>query len=318
MTMTNFIVEKARTLQGHKDCVYALAPAAQPHNCYAAGGDGMIVRWSLDSDEPGKVIAKVPTSVYALCYNPHREQLIVGQNYEGIHLIDLAAKRERRSLRLGKGAIFDIQQHNHHILVATEHGELVVVDEDTMTVRQQVQPTQQRARSVAINVTTNEVAVGYSDHCIRIYDANTYQLKQTLSGHANSVFIVKYTPDGQFLVSAGRDAHLRFWDVRENYQLTQSIVAHMYAINHLDFSGDGRFFATGSMDKAVKVWDSEEHRLLKVIDKARHAGHGTSVNRVLWRPTPPGQPLVLVSAGDDRTVSVWHLQEVSRSTEERH
>ena len=184
-----------------------------------------------------------------------------------------------------------------------------------MTVKKEIQPTQQRARCIAVNRAADELAVGYSDNTIRIYDARTYQIKHLLNGHTNSVFTLKYTPDGRFLASAGRDAHLRFWDVHENYQLTQSIVAHMYAINHLDFSADGRFFATGSMDKAVKVWDAQQFRLLKVIDKARHAGHGTSVNRVLWRPTPPGQPLTLVSASDDRTVSVWRLQEVAHSVE---
>jgi WD40 repeat protein len=57
------------------------------------------------------------------------------------------------------------------------------------------------------------------------------------------------------------------------------------------------------MDKSIKVWDAGELKLLKVIDRARHAGHGTSVNRVLWT----GFRDQLASASDDRTISLWQI-----------
>jgi WD40 repeat protein len=57
------------------------------------------------------------------------------------------------------------------------------------------------------------------------------------------------------------------------------------------------------MDKTVKVWNTETQQLLKVIDRSRHAGHGTSVNKVLWS-THENQ---VISASDDRTISVWSI-----------
>ena len=308
-SMTKFAVEKIHTLRGHRDCVYTLARAAESHQFYSAGGDGMVVQWNLHNPEQGRVIAKVPTSIYALHRDATRNRLIVGQNYEGIHIIDLETRAEKGSLQLGKAALFDIRLHGQHLLIATAEGELIVVDYDTLNIVKNIKPTTQRARSIAINTATDELAVGFSDHTIRIYDATDYRLKYTLAEHDNSVFTVQYTPDSRYLVSGSRDARLKFWDVRENYQLTESIVAHMYAINHVDFSLDRQYFATGSMDKAVKVWDADQRRLLKVIDKARHAGHGTSVNRVLWLPNESeSNAYTLVSASDDRTISVWSLQ----------
>ncbi|HEY9117276.1 MAG TPA: WD40 repeat domain-containing protein, partial [Roseivirga sp.] len=106
-----------------------------------------------------------------------------------------------------------------------------------------------------------------------------------------------------YLISGSRDAHLKIWRVEDNYTLDQSIVAHMYAINHLVFSADGKHFVTCSMDKSIKVWDAETFQLLKVIDKARHAGHGTSVNKVLWTNFNN----LLLSASDDRSISIWDI-----------
>ena len=78
----------------------------------------------------------------------------------------------------------------------------------------------------------------------------------------------------------------------------------MYAINHIVFSPDGSKYATASMDKSIKIWDAEKHKLLKVIDKSRHAGHGTSVNKLLWTQHEHW----LVSASDDRSISVWDIE----------
>src|SRR5690606_37309009 len=118
-----------------------------------------------------------------------------------------------------------------------------------------------------------------------------------------SVFTVRYSPDGRFLLTAGRDAHFRVWDVKQDYQLVQDVAAHMYALNHIDFSPDGSMFATCSMDKSIKLWDAATFRLLKVIDRSRHAGHGTSVNKLLWSSFEN----LLLSASDDRMISVWEI-----------
>jgi WD40 repeat protein len=105
------------------------------------------------------------------------------------------------------------------------------------------------------------------------------------------------------LLSGSRDARLKIWDVEAGYVLEKEIVAHTFAINYIDFSPNSNYFATCSMDKSVKIWDSESFKLLKVIDRARHAGHGTSVNKLLWTKYDNQ----IVSASDDRTISVWKI-----------
>jgi WD40 repeat protein len=150
---------------------------------------------------------------------------------------------------------------------------------------------------------TNELAAGYSDDVVRVYDATTMELKYELASHTNSVFTVVYSPDGSLLLTAGRDAHLRVWQVVEAYKERGYVIAHMYTINHITYSPDGRYFATCSMDKSIKLWDAQTFKLLKVIDKVRNASHGTSVNKLFWS----AHQNQLVSCSDDRTISVWDI-----------
>ena len=263
----------------------------------------MIVGWDLQRPDVGEVIAKLPNSVYALHHHPYNDLLVAGHNFEGIHLLDWQNKKETGSLQLTKAAIFDIQSSGRYLLVATGEGSLLKVDAGTLTVVKRDQSSDKSARAISVSKARGEVAVGYSDESIRVFDVDELKMKYEWRAHSNSVFTIRYTPDGNFLISGSRDARLKVWDADAGYLQTAEVVAHLYAINHLDFSPDGKHFVTCSLDKSIKVWDAEQLKLLKVIDRSRHAGHGTSVNKVLWT-TFQDQ---LLSASDDRTISVWNI-----------
>jgi WD40 repeat protein len=297
------VIEKIDTFGGHRDCVYTLEHGPQPNQLFSAGADGLIVRWRLDRPDLGELVANIPASVYALALHPATGLLWVGQNYEGIHLIDTLNKKEVGSLKLTSAAIFDIKFYKNDAFVAISDGVVAVLDTEQMAIKKYLKASDQSARCIAINPVEREMAVGYSDNTIRIFDLATYDLKRVIPAHTNSVFTLVYSPDFRFLLSAGRDAHLKVWDVEKTYDLQNDIVAHLFAINHLTFSPDGNLIATASMDKSIKIWDADTYRLLKVVDRARHAGHGTSINKLLW--TDYHQELL--SASDDRTISVWKV-----------
>ncbi|MBT1700753.1 WD40 repeat domain-containing protein [Fulvivirgaceae bacterium PWU4] len=300
--MQKLQVARLHSLTGHTDAVYTLQPSSQAHHFFSAAGDGMVVLWDQQQPEQGQLIARLPNSIYALHFHPGSEVLVAGHNYDGIHVLDWKNKNEIASLQLSKAAIFDIQSRGETVMVASGDGSLTSVDLTRMMVTQRVQATDKSARTIALNDTTGDIAVGYSDHFIRVFDAKL-SLKREWKAHTNSVFTLRYTSDQKYLMSGSRDARLKVWDVQGSYHQAAEVVAHMYAINHLDFSPDGKHFVTCSMDKSIKVWDAEELKLLKVIDRARHAGHGTSVNKLLWT----GYNNQLISASDDRTISLWQI-----------
>jgi WD40 repeat protein len=271
---------------------------------FSGAGDGMVVKWDLNQPNQGQLVARMDNSVYALHCIPEKNLLIVGHNYQGIHIIDLHENKEQGSLSLTDSAIFDIKHAGNLLLVATGSGAVYTIDLNELRIVQVLDHADKSARCIQIDTKRSEFAVGYSDHAIRIFDLVSLQLKHRLTGHTNSVFTVAYHPGERLLVSAGRDAHIKVWDQLNEYAPVQSVAAHMYAINHIEFSPNGELFVTCSMDKSIKVWDAYEFKLLKVIDKARHMGHGTSVNKLYWSHYDQ----LLVSCSDDRTISVWDLK----------
>jgi len=300
--MSKVQVTRLHSLTGHRDAIYALQPSGSPFHFFSGAGDGMVALWDLNNPEQGQLLAKLPNSVYALHHLADDNILIAGQNFEGIHLLDWKNKKEIGSLQLTKAAIFDIQSIDGNLILATGDGAITSVDKKNLTITGRAQFSEKNARCIAVNEVNGDIAVGYSDSFIRIFDANL-KIKREWQAHGKSVFKLRYTPDNKTLLSGSRDARLKVWDTTNQYAQLEEVVAHMYAINHLVFSPDGKHFVTCSMDKSIKVWDLAGMKLLKVIDKARHAGHGTSVNKLLWTRFNNQ----LISASDDRTLSVWQI-----------
>ena len=319
-----FQIQKIKHLLGHKDSIYALASMksekTSSHELLSAGIDGYVVLWNLEnlsdtelqeeykqpdnSDILGKVIAKISGSIYALHIVESKKYLAVGHNTDGIHLIDLLSKNEIFSAGFTKSAIFDIKSIDNDLLVACGDGNIFVIDLEKLVLKTTLNFSVASARCIAICADKNEFAVGYSDNRIRIFSTIDYTKKHDFQAHTNSVFSLCYSADKHFLLSGGRDAHLKIWEIDRNYALYQDIVAHLFTINHIIYSPNKLFFATCSKDKSIKLWQADNFKLLKVIDKGRHAGHGTSINKLLWLDDN-----TLVSCSDDRTIVIWKVTE---------
>ncbi|MEO9965038.1 MAG: WD40 repeat domain-containing protein [Reichenbachiella sp.] len=293
-------IQKPITYTGHSDAVYTLERGIEPHLFYSAGGDGNIVEWDLNTSDSGRLIAKVQASVYSIRLVPERHMLIVAQNYEGIHLIDVLSNKELGSLQFTTSAIFDMRVAGDLLIVATGEGKVYVIDLPKLRVIKEVEVCDQNLRDLLIQG-DNTCLVASSDGFIRKYLLPDFTLVSELQAHDNSVFAL--LPKGDTLVSGSRDARLKFWNTEDELSLDQSINAHMYAINDVVARQDGAYLATASMDKTIKIWDYANRKLIKVVDKARHKGHLSSVNKLLWLEHED----LLISCSDDRSIGVWRI-----------
>lgn len=295
----NFEINKTATYKGHKDSVYDLGEGITPGRFLSASGDGYLVEWG--SPEEGVPVARVNHPVYAFEHRKQQQQIWLGENSEGIHLIDTAGKKVETFLKLGKVSVFSIVSAGNKTLAGNSLGYIHVIDNQQNAFIKHLQVSAKSIRAIAVNEASGEVAAGSSDHCIHIYDLDTLELKKTIKAHENSVFTLAWHKG--YLISSGRDARINIWDSSLAWLPVASVPAHNYAVNHILPLKGTPFLASCSMDKSIKIWDIDTMRLLKVIDKGKFASHGTSVNRLWWNETTQK----LFSASDDRTISEWKL-----------
>lgn len=295
----NFNIKKIATYHGHRGSIYDITAGLHEDTFLSASGDGYIVEWF--DPERGIPLAKVNHSVYSIEHLKEKNRLWIGENFEGIHLIDTALKKDIAFLKLGKAAIFSIKSYRNDTFVGDRAGVIHVVDQETLQVKHQIKTTDRSARAMAIQPDNRELAVGFSDHKIRIFDLDSFSLKYEINAHKNSVFTLAY--HDQTLISSGRDAYIKTWDSQNEYRQTGQVPAHNYAINHILPLEGTSLMASCSMDKSIKLWNIDDLELLKVINNRKFPSHGTSINKLWWDVKREK----LFSVSDDRTISEWNL-----------
>ena len=73
-------------------------------------------------------------------------------------------------------------------------------------------------RSVAYSPDGGTLASGGVDGLVRLWEAETGELKAVLKGHTGSIEALAYSPDGRYLVSGAYDGSLLLWNARRGEQ----------------------------------------------------------------------------------------------------
>ncbi len=119
--------------------------------------------------------------------------------------------------------------------------------------------------------------------------------QEPLRGHQGAISVVRCSPDGQTLATAGTDRTVRLWGPVTG-QERAVLRGHTDRVTLLAFSRDGTVLASASDDRTIKLWEvatAKERTTLK--------GHGNRVSAVAI--TPDG--VTVVSASLDGTVRLW-------------
>ncbi|UUO09121.1 hypothetical protein M4951_12590 [Blastopirellula sp. J2-11] len=138
---------------------------------------------------------------------------------------------------------------------------------------------------------------------VRIWDAATGQLQQTIRGHRDAIYSVAFSPDARVLATGSYDKDAIIWD-RQSGAPLETLTGHNDAIYDLAFRNDSKVLATCSADRTVKLWDIATGERLETFGEALD-----ETNAVCFSPAGDR----VAAAGADNRIRVW---QVSKSAAE--
>jgi WD repeat-containing protein 61 len=299
-------ITKLAHLTGHQGPLYTLASGKDDETFYSGGSDKLIVAWKFNNPADHKVIAKSKFVVYSILFINELNILLIGNNQGGIHVIDLNVNAEIRYFDAHNNGVFCMYylKSENKILTGGGDGQYILWNAADFTVFKKEKISNGKIRSIAINETKNIVAFASGENHILIYNLKTFERLYSFEAHTDAVNAVAFDKNGDFLISGGKDAYLKIWNVNNGFELIKEIPAHNYAIYSIQFNYDGSLFATASRDKTIKIWETKDFNFLKRIDKDKFEGHLNSVNQIIWSTTEN----IITSCSDDGKLMVWKIE----------
>jgi WD40 repeat protein len=226
----------ARTFDGHKEWVTAMALSADAGLVVSGDDGGHVIAWERES---GKELNRWRTKgwVYALALSPDTKQVFVSERkplifdsgrYDGVKLWD----REKGEVQRDLGPDFKGQY-----LAAAAYapdGKLLAV-----------------ARGGELD--------GNNGKATLVDPATGKKVRELTPGHLNGATDLAFHPDGVHLASSGRDTLVRVWNTADGKlvkELGKSRGGQFKDwIHAVSFSQDGRWLAAADMAGSVQVWN---------------------------------------------------------------
>lgn len=293
------MIRHVKILQGHEGAIYKLHFDQNNGKLYSVGGDGWLVEWDVQHSDDGTLIARVPDQVFALAVTT--DHYFLGSFQGNFYVLDRESQTILHQERAHRHGIFSILATGKTLLTLGGDGKMIEWDHRSFDKIRELHLSAKSLRTQSLNPSEDLLAVGASDGSIFILSfPDLYLKKQIESAHDPSVFALAWVDD--LLVSGGRDALLKTWDVTRNFELKETLNAHWYAIYDLAVTPD--YLITGSRDKTIRWWDRRTYQPIKTIQWGDvMEAHVHSVNSLAVNPATN----IMYSGSEDRTIRAWQF-----------
>lgn len=295
---------RVHQLAAHSAALYAIAPGSTPGTVFSGGSDKVVAQWQLENAEVLPFAIRTEETIYSLC-NIQDELLCIGTIQGSIHVIDLASKTELKHLKKHEEGIFHLEYDSVHgrLYAASADGSVSIWNTRDWSLLWHLQLGSGKVRRVALNQDASLVAITGGNGKLFVLETFEHRIIHEIQAHEMSTNSISFLGDSH-LISGGKDAYLRRWNLHEGMKLEQEIPAHNFAIYDVVVNSDQGWIATASRDKTVKIWDLELKNKPIRLDRAKSQGHINSVNRLQWL----AEEGLLISCSDDRSLITWEIE----------
>jgi len=252
-----------------------------------------------------------------MTFSPDGQMLVAGSEDRSARIWDVRSGRLVRKLGGHRGAILSVAAvPGTQELVSADGNDVINWDSNTGRMRVLGISTESRSQpnaSIAVSPEGRILAVGGVGG-VRLWDLKSSSLLKTKIRAESHVEVVRFSPDGDLIASAGWSRAVSVWNCKAgklSHRLRGILHGHKKWVDSIAFSPDGTILASGGQDAKIKIWDLSS-------GKCRHTleGHSGHVNALAF--SRDGR--LLASGSSDHRVLIWNMNEDSTSPilENRH
>ena len=204
-----------RTLDGHGDCIYAVAFSPDGKTLATSSYDKLIKLWDVDTGQELRTLKDHIDAVYALVFTPDGKRIVSGSADRTVKVWDTATGERLYTLSESQDGI----------------------------------------NAVAVDPSGKFVAAGGMDKTLRIWELGDKdgKLLHALIAHEDAILKVAWSPDGKRLVSTAADRTIKVFDASDLKEL-KTLNEQPDWVLALGFSPDGKTLAAGRFDGSLEFY----------------------------------------------------------------
>lgn len=236
-----------------------------PNGKILTAGDENVSLWDPDKDKPAisRQQANIGMFDRAVAFSPDGRYAVAGG--EGrITLFDAQDMREVRTMHVGK-----VVSKNITALAVSPDSDSVAA---CNSMRVQIWELETGRSKITLDhkaflysidyaIGGRQIATGAQQyagvHAIKLWDARTGRLLRSLGNYTQSVYAVKFSPDGKSLLTGGDD--LLLWDLSRG-TVKRNFIGHQDTVYSVAFLAGGRQVVSAGYDGTMRIWDIETGR----------------------------------------------------------
>ncbi len=213
-----------------------------------------------------------PTDAWDVDFNAAGNAAIVGGANDNAYIVRLG--EGAGILRILTGHTEDVSRvawarNADVVATGSEDGEIRIWRPSDGTLLQTMPtPTDADVFGLAFGLDDRLLAASYADGMVRLFDVRSGAELNAFTAHEGIAWAVRFTPDGQQVVSGGQDGRLAFWDITTGRETNALVLPNNQTLTNFRYSADGSILAVGTVGGDVIVFDSETLFAMQFVNAA--------------------------------------------------